>query len=44
LVPNDTPEHRSANRRTRIVIMPKLDQFYEMIEDGLKQAQEMEAK
>jgi chemotaxis protein MotB len=44
LVPNDSPEHRSANRRTRIVIMPKLDQFYEMIEDGLKQAQEMEAK
>lgn len=44
LVPNDTPEHRSANRRTRIVIMPKLDQFYEMIEDGLKQAGEMEGK
>jgi chemotaxis protein MotB len=44
LVPNDTPEHRSANRRTRIVIMPKLDQFYEMIEDGLKQAQELEGK
>lgn len=44
LVPNDTPEHRGANRRTRIVIMPKLDQFYEMIEDGLKQAQELEGK
>lgn len=40
LVPNDTPEHRSTNRRTRIVIMPKLDQFYEMIEDGLKKASE----
>ncbi len=38
LFPNDTPEHKSANRRTRIVIMPKLDQFYNMIEDGLKQA------
>lgn len=38
LVENDTPEHRSANRRTRIVILPKLDQFYNMIEDGLKKA------
>ncbi len=36
LVANDTPEHRAENRRTRIVILPKLDQFYEMIEDGLK--------
>jgi len=44
LVPNDTPEHRSANRRTRIVILPKLDQFYEMIEDGLKQAEQLEGK
>lgn len=44
LQPNDSPEHRSANRRTRIVIMPKLDQFYNMIEDGLKQAQELEGK
>lgn len=38
LVDNDTPEHRSTNRRTRIVILPKLDQFYNMIEDGLKKA------
>lgn len=38
LVANDTPEHRSANRRTRIVILPKMDQFYDMIEDGLKKA------
>ncbi|MEO7082290.1 MAG: flagellar motor protein MotB [Flavobacteriales bacterium] len=38
LVANDTPEHRAENRRTRIVILPKLDQFYEMIEDGLKKA------
>ncbi|MBK8614257.1 MAG: OmpA family protein [Flavobacteriales bacterium] len=44
LQPNDSPEHRSANRRTRIVIMPKLDQFYNMIEDGLKQASEQEGK
>lgn len=32
---NDTAEGRSANRRTRIVIMPKLDQFYGMIEAEL---------
>lgn len=38
LVPNDSPEHRSTNRRTRIVILPKMDQFYDMIEDGLKKA------
>jgi chemotaxis protein MotB len=40
LVDSDTPEARSTNRRTRIVILPKLDQFYEMVEDGLKQASE----
>lgn len=40
LFANDTPEHKSANRRTRIVILPKMDQFYNMIEDGLKQASE----
>ena len=33
---NDTAEGRAANRRTRIVILPKLDQFYTMIEEGLK--------
>lgn len=38
LISNDTPEGRSTNRRIRIVIMPKLDQFYEMVEDGLKKA------
>ncbi len=41
LVANDTPENRSTNRRIRIVILPKLDQFYGMIEDGLKQAAEL---
>lgn len=35
---NDTADGRSANRRIRIVILPKLDQFYGMIEDGLKMA------
>ena len=33
---NDTAEERAQNRRTRIVILPKLDQFYTMIEEGLK--------
>lgn len=33
---NDTAAGRAANRRTRIVILPKLDQFYGMIEEGLK--------
>ena len=42
LVPNDTPEHKSANRRTRIVILPKIDEFYKMIEDGMKAATEGE--
>ena len=37
LVDNDTKEHRSRNRRTRIVVLPKLDQFYGMIEDGIEQ-------
>lgn len=42
LVANDTPEHKSTNRRTRIVILPKMDQFYGMIEQGLKQASELD--
>jgi len=29
---NDTPEGRSANRRTRIVILPQLDQFFQLLE------------
>jgi len=33
---NDTAESRAKNRRTRIVVLPKLDQFYTMIEEGLK--------
>jgi chemotaxis protein MotB len=32
---NATPEGRSANRRTRIMILPKLEQFYGMIEEEL---------
>jgi chemotaxis protein MotB len=36
LVPNDTRENRSKNRRTRIVVLPKIDQFYDMIEKEMK--------
>ena len=36
LVSNDTPENRSTNRRTRIIILPKIDEFYEMIENEMK--------
>jgi chemotaxis protein MotB len=36
LVDNDTAENRAKNRRTRIVIMPKIDQFYDMIENEMK--------
>jgi chemotaxis protein MotB len=32
---NDSAEGRAANRRTRIVILPKLEQFYGMIEEEL---------
>lgn len=33
---NDTAESRSKNRRTRIVVLPKIDQFYDMIEKEMK--------
>ena len=33
---NDTAENRSKNRRSRIVVLPKLDQFYDLIEQGMK--------
>ena len=36
LVSNDTPENRSTNRRTRIIILPKIDEFYDMIENEMK--------
>jgi chemotaxis protein MotB len=36
LVDNDTPENRATNRRTRIVVLPKIDQFYDMIETEMK--------
>ena len=31
LATNDTPEGRSTNRRTRIIILPKLNQFYDLL-------------
>lgn len=36
LIDNDTPANRAKNRRTRIIIMPKIDQFYDMIEKEMK--------
>ncbi|MAC92875.1 MAG: hypothetical protein CMC01_04110 [Flavobacteriaceae bacterium] len=36
---NDTSANRAKNRRTRIVVLPKLDQFYDLIEQGMKAAQ-----
>jgi chemotaxis protein MotB len=36
LIENNTTENRAINRRTRIVILPKIDEFYEMIEKEMK--------
>lgn len=36
LVDNDTAENRARNRRTRIVVLPKIDQFYDMVEKEMK--------
>ncbi len=36
LVENNSVENRAKNRRTRIVVLPKIDQFYEMIEKEMK--------
>ena len=32
LVSNDTKEGRASNRRTRIIILPQLDQFFKLLE------------
>ncbi len=32
VINNDTPDGRAANRRTRIVILPQLDQFFKLLE------------
>ena len=36
LVANNSVENRAANRRTRIIVMPKIDEFYDMIEKEMK--------
>jgi chemotaxis protein MotB len=36
---NDNASNRAKNRRTRIVVLPKLDQFYDLIEKGMESAQ-----
>ena len=38
LTGNDTAAGRAKNRRTRIVVLPKLDQFYDLIQQGMEQA------
>ncbi len=35
LASNDTVEGRSTNRRTRIIILPKLDQFYDLLNPNM---------
>jgi chemotaxis protein MotB len=39
LVDNTTAENKARNRRTRIVVLPKIDQFYEMVEKEMKKQQ-----
>lgn len=34
LTDNDTPDGRAVNRRTRIIILPQLDQFFKLLEPG----------
>ena len=36
---NDTSGNKAKNRRTRIVILPKLDQFFALIEEGMKESE-----
>jgi len=43
LVENNTAENRSINRRTRILVLPKIDQFYEMIEQEMKNLEASDA-
>ncbi|HTG67084.1 MAG TPA: OmpA family protein [Flavobacterium sp.] len=39
LVDNSSAENRARNRRTRIVVLPKIDQFYDMVEKEMKKQQ-----
>lgn len=36
LVPNDSEENKARNRRTKVIVMPKIDQFYDMIEKEMQ--------
>ena len=36
LVDNNSADNRAKNRRTRIVVLPKIDEFYEMIDKEMK--------
>jgi chemotaxis protein MotB len=36
LAANDSDENKAKNRRTRIVVLPKIDEFYDMIEKEMK--------
>jgi len=36
LVPNTSADNKSTNRRTKIYVLPKIDQFYDMIEKEMK--------
>ena len=36
LASNDTAENRAKNRRTKIIIMPKLNQFFDLLEQDAK--------
>lgn len=35
-VPNTSAENKSINRRTKIYVLPKIDQFYEMVETSME--------
>lgn len=40
LVDNNTAANRAKNRRTRILVLPKIDQFYDMVETEMKNLSE----
>ena len=40
LVENSSAANKAINRRTKILILPKIDQFYNMIEEEMKSLSE----
>jgi len=36
LVANDTPENKSKNRRTKIIILPRLNQFFDLLDQKVE--------